>query len=120
MITDEHYQDLMNNKAVRSAMSATKTKVIRVRYNGTHIRIKVTESHSIAIRDTDHAFVKALFPAYFERYELRMGDPDKADVREVIRFMRLRMELRRNIMEIALSAPRETLKFLNEEHANER
>lgn len=118
MITPEQYKQLMNNEAVKSDTTSTKTKVIRVQYQGTHIRMKVTDSKTIAIRDTDHAFVKSLFPAYYARYSFRMQDSDRADVREVIRFMRLRMELRRNIMEMALANPVKTLKDLRAEHEN--
>jgi hypothetical protein len=116
MFTNDQYIQLMNDEALRDRNVTTgKTKVLRIALHETPIRIKVTPSQSIAVRDNDEAFVKALFPSHYEEYSARRSDKS---LKECVAFMRMRMELRREVMRSALIDPRQTLIDLKREHKN--
>ena len=111
------HEKLMNNQAVRSRMIySNKNKVIRIKLVDSPIRVKITASLMIAVRDTNEAFVKSLFPDYAERFESAEQREDYAILMSCVSFMRIRMELRRDLMDAAFANPRETLRLLELEH----
>lgn len=118
-IPNEVYNALDRNEAVRSRdFYANKTKVLRLSLRDLPVRIKVTQSQAVAIKDTNEAFVQALFPDFAHEWNAVYQRKDCDDVLSVVSFMRERMELRRDIMTMAFSSPVSTLKKLKQEHQN--
>jgi len=116
-ITEQTITSLLNGEAIRTRdITANKTKVICVKVKDTNVRIKVTPSLTIMVRDTNTAFIKALFPDYIERYESSRSRHDYSDINGAITFMRLRMELRRDLLDAVFADPNRTIQLLELEH----
>lgn len=117
MITQEILDLLSGNQPVRDrSFKSHKTKVIRLKVGSISTRIKITPSQAIFIKDNNDAFVEGLFPDFTERWRDRMNRSDHEDLKTVITYMRIRMELRTDLISAAFSAPVETLSLLEREH----
>jgi hypothetical protein len=116
-LLQEAHSRLINNEAVRTRLIySNKNKVIRIKVIDTPIRVKITASLMVAVRDTNESFVKSLFPDYSKRFDDLNERNDYALIIRCISFMRIRMELRRDLMDAAFANPQETLRLLELEH----
>ena len=97
-------------------MTCSKNKVIRVKVAGLSTRIKITKSQTIAIRDNNESFVCGLFPSFTEAWIAADQRDDFQDLCKVVSYMRIRMELRTDIISAAFSDPEGTLSILEMEH----
>ena len=108
IIPPEVTQALHSNKAVRiRGIKYPNPKVVTVSVDDTHVRVKITPSLAIAVRDTNAAFVAALFPDFlFDYNELR----EEVDaVERCITVMRIKMEMRVVVMEEVFRSPETAL-----------
>lgn len=118
MLSTSDYNALKNGSSVLNPdITSSKNKVLRLDFRGLNIRVKVTKNHMIAIRDESRDFVRALFPDHLEQWDNRNSRSDSYLLEELIKYMRIRMELRRDIMDSAFANPGNTLKLLKLEHS---
>ena len=116
-LTESHITQLAQGNAVRNRLiKSSKTKVIRLKVGNLPTRIKVTHSQAIAIKDSNDCFISGLCPDYQSRWRDRDKRNDADDLEDVISFMRIRMELRTDIISAAFSDPQNTLNILQMEH----
>lgn len=116
-IPDTAFEALLDGEAIRTRdITANKTKVLCVKIKDTNVRIKVTNSITIMVRDTNRNFIKALFPAFVERYDSSIKRHDFSAIDGAVTFMRLRMELRRDLLDAVFADPHSTIRILEMEH----
>ena len=106
---------LNRNEAVRvRGIKYPRSKVVTVSIGDTHCRIKVTPSLAIAVRDTNTAFMEALFPDFVHDYKTRR-DSEQA-IEECISIMRIKMEMRITVVEDVFKDPQSMLSVLADTH----
>lgn len=116
-LTEQHITQLAQGNAVRNRLiKSSKTKVIRIKVGPLPTRIKITPSQAIAIKDNNDCFISGLFPDFYERWLDRETRTDVDHLENVVSFMRIRMELRNDLMSAAFSDPANTLQLLEIEH----
>jgi len=93
-------------------ITSSKPKVVRVTYKNIPIRVKINKNGAIGCRDTNECFIKAFFPDFYQEYV-----DEQESLRGVISELRIRMELRSLLIEMAFNEPRAVLKHLLEEDA---
>ena len=118
MLSTSDYNSLKNGRSICNPdITSSKNKVLRLEFRGLKVRAKITKNHMIAIQDDNSDFVKALFPDHSDQWENRKSRSDSYVLEELIKYMRIRMELRRDIMDSAFANPAQTLRLLKLEHS---
>ena len=111
------YANLKDGRAVRTRIiNSNRNKVLCLNIRNLSVRLKVTKSVTIAIQDTNEVFLRELFPDHYLRWKEEADRKDFHFLEGTINFMRIRMELRRDLMDLAFADPVETLKVLKKEH----
>jgi hypothetical protein len=118
MLSITDYQDLIRHKSVTTPeITSPKNKVLRLKLRGLDIRCKITKNHMITIADTDDAFIDSMFPDHSEMWNTREERADCYVLQELVKYMRIRMELRRDIIDSGFADPAKTLRLLKLEHS---
>ena len=124
LVPRPHIAKLLNSgNAIKDRdIRSPKNKVIRVKIKDVPTRCKITSSQTIACRDDNDSFIRALFPDYIDRYRSAklLNDRYYQDLFETVSFMRIRMELRTDLISAAFADPKQTLRKLELEHDAQR